>query len=82
MTSTRHKLNLNSINYCMSGLLSKCSAGATWTEHKVCAFAIKSSFADRCMFYVESMDGHCSCPAAQKDAITIEEDELLSANAK
>ena len=71
MASTGPKLNLLSINCCIPGLLSKCAAGVTWTEHRVCKFAIKTSFADRCMYYVESMHGHCSCPAAQNDAITI-----------
>ena len=74
MTSTRHKLNLQSINFCIPGLLSKCSAGVTWKEHRVCRFAIKSRFADRCMYYSESIDGHCGCLAAQKEAMTLVED--------
>ncbi len=74
MTSTRHQLNLKSINCCIPGLLSKCGAGVTWAEHRVCRFAIKSSFADKCMYYNESTDGHCDCLDAQKDAMTIVED--------
>jgi len=73
MRPTRHKLNLSSSNYCISGLLSKCSAGVTWVEHRYCKFALISSIADRCMFYIEATDGVCSCPAAQRDAMTLAE---------
>ena len=74
MTATRHQLNLRPINYCISGLLSKCGAGSKWEEHRLCRFAIKSSFSSKCMYYNEAMDMHCDCLDAQKDAITIEED--------
>jgi hypothetical protein len=70
MKSTRHELNLQSLNCCIPGLLSKCSAGETWGEHRVCKFAIKSSFAVRCMHYNVSTDGHCDCLAAQTEAMT------------
>ena len=73
MTSTRHKLNLQLINCCIPDLLSKCGAGVIWTEQSVCQFAIKSSFVDRCMYYNESIDGHCGCLAAQTDAMTLAE---------
>jgi hypothetical protein len=73
MTSTRHQINLEPINYCVPGLLSKCGAGKAWAEHKFCRFAIKSSFSNKCMHYIHSMDGHCDCLDAQKDAITIVE---------
>jgi hypothetical protein len=68
-TSTRHQLNLRPINYCIPGLFSKCGAGATWEEHRLCRFAIKLSFSSKCIYYNESMDGHCDCLDAQKDAI-------------
>ena len=71
MTSTRHQLNLKPINYCRPGLLSKCGAGTTWVEQGACRFAIKSKFANKCMYYNESLDGHCDCLDAQKDALTI-----------
>ena len=73
MTSTRHKLNLQSLNCCIHGLLSKCSAGETWREHRVCKYAIKSGFAVRCMHYNVSTDGHCDCLAAQTEAMAIVE---------
>ena len=71
MTSRRHHFNLKAINYCIPGLLSNCGAGKKWSEHKVCRFAIKSSFANKCMYYNGSMGGHCDCLDAQKDAMTI-----------
>ena len=74
MTSTRHELNMQSINCCIPGLLSKCSAGVNWVEHRVCKYAIKSSFSDRCMYYYEPTDSHCGCLAAQTDAMALLED--------
>ena len=66
MTSTRLNLNLKSINCCITGIISKCSAGVTWAEHKVCMYAIKASYADRCMYYNAALEGHCDCLDAQK----------------
>ena len=60
--------HLKSINYCIPGILSKCSAGISWTEHRICKFAVKSDYANKCMYFIESRDGHCDCPEAQKDA--------------
>jgi len=74
MTSTRHKLNLNTINCCIPGLLSKCGAGVTWAEQSDCRFAIKSSFADKCMYYNEPTDRHCDCLDAQTEAMAFVED--------
>jgi len=65
MTSTRHKLNLNTFNCCIPGIFFKCAAGVTWAEHVVCRFAIKSSFEDKCMYYNVSTDGNCDCMDAQ-----------------
>jgi hypothetical protein len=74
MTATRHQLSLKPVNYCIPGLLSRCGAGKTWPEHRLCRFAVKSDFANKCMYYNVSMDGHCDCLAAQQDALTIVED--------
>jgi hypothetical protein len=74
MTSNRRQLNLIPLNYCVPGLFSKCGAGTTWGEQRACMFAIKSNLANKCMYYNESMDGHCDCLDAQKDALTIVEE--------
>ena len=73
MTSARNNLNLNSFNCCIPGIISKCSAGATWAEHRVCVYAIKASFADRCMYYKGAIDGHCDCLDAQTEAMAFVE---------
>ena len=73
MTSIKQQLNLKPINYCLPGLLSKCGAGTTWAEHRHCSFSIKSGFANKCMYYNQSLEGHCDNVDAQKDAITIVE---------
>lgn len=62
------KLNLNTANYCISGIISMCGAGKTWTEQRNCRFSVKSDFANRCMYYNQHIDGHCDCIDAQKAA--------------
>ena len=57
---------LVSVNYCIPGTMSRCSAGLIWNEQKKCKYAIKSSFSDRCMHYIESMYGHCDSVDAQR----------------
>ena len=74
MASVRRKINLNFINCCIPGLFSKCGAGATWAEHRFCTFAEKSTFAYKCMYYNELIDGHCDCLDAQRDAMAIADD--------
>ena len=68
--SVESRQNLKSINYCIPGILSKCSAGISWKEHRVCKFAVKSDYANKCMYFIKSRDGHCDCPEAQKDAFS------------
>ena len=70
----RHQPNLKPLNFCVPGILSKCGAGTTWSGHKHCTFSNKSSFLDKCMHYIEAIDGHCNCVDAQKDADIIVED--------
>jgi hypothetical protein len=73
-SSIRHQPNLKPCNFCVPGILSKCGAGTTWAEQRLCRFAVKSDFANRCMYYIPSMDGHCDCMDAQKNAQIIVED--------
>ncbi len=58
---------LANVNYCIPGTMSRCSAGLIWQEQKRCKFAKKSTVSDRCMHYIESIDGHCDCVEAQRD---------------
>ena len=51
--SAESRQHLKTVNYCIPGLLSKCSAGISWTEHRVCKFAVKSDYANKCMFFIE-----------------------------
>jgi hypothetical protein len=73
-SSLRPQTNLKPVNFCVPGILSKCGAGTTWSGHRHCTFANKSEFSDKCMHYIEAIDGHCDCVNAQKDADTIVED--------
>jgi hypothetical protein len=52
-------------NFCISGIMSHCGAGTNWQEQKRCKFAQKSSISNKCMYYIESIDGHCDCLEAQ-----------------
>ena len=58
--------NLVSVNYCIPGFMSRCSAGLIWQDQKKCKYAIKSTVKDRCMHFVESIDGHCDSVHAQR----------------
>jgi len=69
--STKYQQDLEKVNYCIPGILSKCSARELWDEQKHCKYASKSDFAHKCMYFIESLDGHCDCYDAQKDAMRI-----------
>lgn len=58
---------LDCLNYCVSGLMSRCSAGTIWEEQKRCKFSEKSTVSNRCMYYIEAIDGHCDCVEAQRE---------------
>ena len=72
--SIKSQPNLKPLNFCVPGILSKCGAGLTWSGHRHCLYAKKSEFSDKCMHYIEDIDGHCDCLDAQKDADRIVED--------
>jgi hypothetical protein len=55
------------VNYCVAGLMSHCSAGTAWDEQKRCKYAEKSSVSNRCMHFVEAIEGHCDCVEAQRE---------------
>ena len=57
---------LISVNYCIPGTMSRCSAGLIWQEQKKCKYAIKSTVSDRCMHYIESIYDHCDSVDAQR----------------
>jgi hypothetical protein len=57
--------HIGSINFCISGTMSRCSAGTTWQEQKKCKFARKSTSGNKCMYYIESIEDHCDCVVAQ-----------------
>ena len=62
----RQCAGLAKVNYCVPGVMSRCSAGLIWQEHQKCKYAIKSTLSDRCMHYIESMYGHCDSVNAQR----------------
>ena len=67
LQQTRQERKLDCLNYCVSGLMSRCSAGACWEDQKRCKFYEKSTVSNRCMYYIEAIDGHCDCVDAQKE---------------
>jgi len=62
----RRCAELVSVNYCIPGTMSRCSAGLIWQEQKKCKYAIKATVSDRCMHFIESIDGHCDSVDAQR----------------
>ena len=54
-------------NYCVAGLMSRCSAGTAWNAQKRCKFAEKSTVSNRCMHFIEAIGGHCDCAEAQRE---------------
>ena len=68
-SSVGNQQNLTTLNYCRPGIFSTCGSGDAWTGHRLCKFARKSEFANKCMHYIESRDRHCDCLDAQKEAI-------------
>ena len=54
-------------NYCVPGVMSRCSAGVVWNDQKRCKFADKSTVQNRCMYYIEAIGGHCDCVEAQRE---------------
>jgi hypothetical protein len=68
LVKNEHKLQkLDCLNYCVSGLMSRCSAGTIWDEQQKCKFSEKSTVSNRCMYYIEAIDGHCDCVEAQRE---------------
>jgi hypothetical protein len=55
------------VNYCIPGIMSRCSAGLIWQDQKKCKFAKKSSVSNRCMHYIEPINGHCDSVEAQSE---------------
>jgi hypothetical protein len=64
---TCHPENLNCLNYCIPGILSRCGAGPKVHEQKKCRYYRKSSIRDQCMHYIVALNGHCDCVDAQRD---------------
>ena len=60
-------LRLVRTNYCVPGVMSRCSAGGVWSDQQKCKYAAKSTVRDRCMYYIEAIDGHCDCVEAQSE---------------
>lgn len=60
-------VRLGCANYCVAGLMSRCSAGTVWHEQKRCKYAEKSTVSNRCMHFIEAIDGHCDCAEAQRE---------------
>jgi hypothetical protein len=56
-------------NYCICGIMA-------WREHSDCKFSKKSSVGDRCMYYRESINGHCDCVNAQRELKYTKKEEL------
>ena len=61
------EVRLDCANFCVAGLMSRCSAGTVWSDQKICKYAEKSTVNNRCMHFIEAIGGHCDCAAAQRE---------------
>ena len=61
------EVRVDCANYCVAGLMSRCSAGTVWNDQKRCTYAEKSTVSNRCMHFIEAIDGHCDCAEAQRE---------------
>jgi len=55
------------IKYCMPGIMSRCRAGAVWSEQKKCKYYQKSTTRDKCMHYIKALNENCDCVGAQRE---------------
>lgn len=72
-------VRLGCANYCVAGLMSRCSAGTVWNDQKRCKYAEKSTISNRCIHFIEAIDGHCDCVEAQRElrnAVNAKKDKL------
>jgi uncharacterized Fe-S center protein len=69
LQSDRHCLEkLNCLNYCVTGVISQCTAGPNLQRQKKCKYYEKATIRDQCMYYIEALNGHCDCVDAQREA--------------
>jgi hypothetical protein len=66
---------LVSVNYCIPGIMSRCSAGLIWQQQKKCKFSRKSTVGDRCMHFIEPIYGHCDSVEAQRELRYLDQPE-------
>ena len=59
--------NLDLLNYCIPGMLSRCGAGPRVEKQKKCRYYKKSTIREQCMHYIVVLNGHCDCVDAQRD---------------
>jgi len=55
------------VNLCAPDLLSLCGAREALHDQKRCRFYRKATHAERCMHFIESINGHCDSVDAQRD---------------
>lgn len=60
--------------FCKSGPMSVCTAGSE-KEQKKCRFYQKSSYSDRCMYFI--FDKYCDCLEAQMNTEKLDAPEIL-----
>ena len=68
------KVQGNRLSFCKKGLISICTAGSA-DEQKKCRFYEKSSYSDKCMYFI--FDKYCDCLEAQMKAEKKDVPEIL-----
>ncbi len=71
------EIKLIRANFCVPGVMSRCSAGRVWNDQKRCKYAEKSTVRNRCMHFVEAIGGHCDCVEAQRELRKVARDKEI-----
>jgi len=69
------RIQTTGANYCVPGLMSRCGAGASPEKQRKCRYFKKSTVSNRCMHYIEAIEGHCDCLEAQNAIKTAEHEK-------
>ncbi len=73
------EIRLIRANFCVPGVMSRCSAGTVWHDQKRCKYAVKSTVHNRCMYFIEAIGGHCDCVEAQRELRNVADDSQKKA---
>ena len=70
-------ISSNDACFCKRDIMSTCTAH-NHLQQMNCRFYTKSSFKNKCMYFIASIEAHCASPEAQKAAMNVSEDKTIA----